>query len=193
MQTISRVLLVAVISLAACKKGDDKGATTSADKPVAGGTATAPGGDKPAGDKPAAPAGRAIANSNNLEVDAPAAWEDNGVGGAAGMHKGDSDWMISDLSPEEAAKKLAAVKTDDEAMLFQKWISAEEKDGVIKVIYAMDKMKTVGDEMKKDGTVYAFDVRRTIDGKAYSCHGGAVDEATAKEAAGICSRIHTAQ
>ncbi len=197
-KTILGILCVSsslVLGTVACKKSDKPSdpQPTSA-KPteptgVAAGT--------PAPTAPTAPAGagwRSIPNAAaKLEIDAPATWLDNGIGGAAGMHiEGGADFMINEMSPDDAAKKLAEIKTDAEAMLFQKWITAEEKDGVTKLLFNMDKITMKGDEPVKDGTLVSFEARSDIGGKKYKCYGSAPDQAGAQEGLDLCLRVRLA-
>jgi hypothetical protein len=175
---------LALVTSAACKKTDADNT-----QPPAPGTSAKT--SEPAA-KPAA-SGRSIPNVNGLTVDAPAKWLDNGIGGAGGMHL-DADagmFMIRETSADEAGKKLAAFKTDTEEMLFEKWISAEELPaGGFKAVYVMDKIKMKGDEPVKDGTTFAFTVRRTIASKVYDCSGNGATEANAKEAIDLCLKVN---
>ncbi len=176
---------LALVSTAACKK-TDAGDPTQAPATTAAAKTADPGA------KPAA-SGRSIPNVNGLTVDAPAKWLDNGIGGAGGMHL-DADggmFMIREASADEAGKKLAAFKTETEEMLFEKWVAAEELPaGGFKALYVMDKIKMKGDEPVKDGTTFAFTVRRTIAGKLYDCSGTGATEATAKEAIDLCLKVN---
>ncbi len=180
-----------VVGTVACKKSDKP-----ADNQPTSAKPAEPGA--PAGTPtPTAPAGagwRSIPNASaKLEIDAPAKWLDNGIGGAAGMHiEGGADFMINEMTAEEAGKKLADIKTDAEAMLFQKWITAEEKDGVTKLLYNMDKITMKGDEAVKDGTLVSFEARRDIAGKKYKCYGSAPDQAGAQEGLDLCLRVRIA-
>jgi hypothetical protein len=155
---------------------------------------TSSGGTQEAakGTEGAAKAGaREIPNANGLSVDAPAKWLDNGIGGAAGMHldANAGDFSVRETSPEEAAKPLADWKTETEQLMFQKWISADATADGFKAVYAMDKMTMKGDDMVKDGTQFAFTVRRKIGGKVQDCSGSASTEAIAKEAVELCNKI----
>lgn len=186
------VAALATIYLAAtapaCKSSDDKAAKPSAAPAAAG----APGGAaEPA--KPAKPAktGRDIPNSAGLAVDAPARWQDNGIGGAAGLHLADDAgmFMVREASAEEAGKTLDQFKADTEAMLFQTWISAEATADGFEALWVMDALELQGDEMKKVGSQLSFHVRRTIGGKAHECTGTAKAEADAREAIALCKAI----
>lgn len=172
-----------VVGSAACKKDP-----AAKDQPASE-KATPEGAPKAAEAK--APSGRSIPNINGLSVDAPATWLDNGIGGAAGMHLDADGGMFSvrETSPEEAAKNFATFKSETEEILFQKWISAEETPDGFKTIYVMDKIKMVGDEPVKDGSTFAFHVRRKIGGKVMDCDGSAATEATAKEAVDLCLKV----
>ena len=187
MSTIKMVLWMS-LALAGCSKKDkpaeDKGAkpTETAAKDEA----------KPA--EPAKPAasGRAIPNSSGLVVDAPAKWKDNGIGGAAGMHL-DADagqFQVRELAAEELDQKMDAWKGDTEQIMFQKWVSAEETPDGWKAIYVLDKMTMKGEEMVKDGSTFAFHVRRKIGDKVYSCSGSAATQETATEAVELCNKVN---
>ncbi|HEY4057429.1 MAG TPA: hypothetical protein VGM39_12515 [Kofleriaceae bacterium] len=179
MKIINVLASVALVSgLAACGKSADTGGTQEAAKGTEG--------------KAAAQAGaREIPNANGLTVDAPAKWLDNGIGGAAGMHLDASagDFSVRETSPEEAAKPLADWKSETEQLMFQKWISADATADGFKAVYAMDKMTMKGDDMVKDGTQFAFTVRRKIGGKVQDCSGSASTEAIAAEAVELCTKI----
>jgi hypothetical protein len=192
--------MIAIFALAstmavACKKsdqGESSGATKPTQAPALTGAATESA--TPGAAKAAESGWRSIPNATEkLQIDAAAKWLDNGMGGAAGMHiEGGADFMIRAMDPDDAAKKIAEVKTDAEQMLFQKWLTAEDKDGVIKLIYNIDKITMKVDEPVKDGSNVAFEVRRELGGKKYKCYGSAPDQASAKEAVDLCSRIKPA-
>lgn len=176
--------LALTIGSTACKKND-----TAKDQPTAGDKAAPEGTPKAAEAK--APSGRSIPNGNGLSVDAPAKWLDNGIGGAAGMHL-DADggmFSINETSPEEAAKNLATFKSETEEIMFQKWISAEEIPDGFKTLYVMDKIKMNGDEPVKDGSTFAFQVRRKIGDKVMDCGGSAATQAAATEAIDLCMKV----
>jgi hypothetical protein len=190
---LAHVLAITALSVTtvACKKSDDAKPSAA---PAAEGTAAKPSepGAKPAEPAAAAaPAGRKIPNSSGLVVDAPAKWLDNGIGGAAGMHlDGDAGmFMVRETSAEEAAKKLAEFKTDTESTGVKKWVSAEETPDGFKTLYTTDKLTMKGDEMVKDGELYAFHVRRKIGDKAHDCYGSAAKQADASEAIDLCMKI----
>ena len=171
-------------SLVACKAKDE-----AADQPAGKTTEAAPAG-KPA---PAAKAssGRSIPNSDSLSVDAPAKWLDNGVGGAAGLHL-DADagnFSLNLVTPEEAAKNMATIKSETEQMLFEKWVSSAETPDGFKLVYVIDKITMKGDEPVKTGTTLGFQVRRKIGGKLYSCSGGAETQAIIDEAVALCEHV----
>ena len=173
------------IAASACKKKEEAKTT---DQP----TTTATEGTPKTAEPPKAEAkGRKIPNSDGLVVDAPAKWVDNGIGGAAGMHlEGDAgQFQVRETSEEEGAKKLADFKTDTEAVLFQKWVSADETVDGFKTVYVIDKMVTKGEELVKDGSAFAFHVRRKIGDKSYECYGSAATQETAVEAAELCMKI----
>lgn len=173
-----------------CSKKDAANKDESAAKPTtaetkAGDTKAEPAAAKPAG-------GRSIPNANGLTVDAPAKWLDNGIGGAAGMHL-DADagmFTVRETAPEEAAKDLATFKKETEQVMFQKWVSADATPDGFKTLYVLDKMTMKGDDMVKDGSTFAFTVRRKINGKTYDCSGSAATEDTAKEAIDLCMKVN---
>ena len=138
---------------------------------------------------------RMIPNATaKLQVDAPRKWLDNGMGGAAGMHiETGADFMLNEMAADDAGKTLAEIKTDAEAMLFQKWVTAKSAAGVTTLVYNMDKISMQGDEPVKSGTLVAFEVRRAIDGKPYKCYGSAPDQATADEAVALCLHVRVAR
>jgi hypothetical protein len=177
--------LALVVGFAGCKKKEESKTDPA---PTAEGAAKTT--ETPKAETPSAK-GRTIPNSQGLVVDAPAKWLDNGIGGAAGMHL-DADggmFMIDETSPEEAAKKFEVYKKDTEEMLFQKWIKADATADGWTALYAMDKIKMKGDEPVKDGTTYAFHVRRKIGDKTYSCTGSAATQETAQEAIDLCTKV----
>jgi|SRR4051812_44567827 hypothetical protein len=179
--THALVTILLGLSAGACAKKDAK------DQPAGTSETAAKTTDK----APAAPGGRKIPNSSGLVVDAPAKWLDNGIGGAAGMHlDGDAGmFMVNETSPEEAAKKLADFKTDTESMGVNKWVSAEETPDGFKTLYVVDKLTMKGDDMVKDGTQFAFHVRRKIGDKTQDCYGSAATQETATEAIDLCNKI----
>ena len=73
--------------------------------------------------------------------------------------------------------------------MFQKWISADELPGGWKAVYAIDKVTMKDDEPVKDGTAFAFTVRRAIGGKAHDCSGSAATEEVAREGVELCLTI----
>lgn len=186
---MNRTLLATILlalTLSACKKQEDTKSDPARDpaaKPA-----------EPAAPPPAAAKGRTIPNSDGLVIDAPAKWKDNGIGGAAGMHL-DADagmFMVRALEPDEAARSLADWKAETEQVMFQSWISAEElPEGGFKALYAMDKIKMDGDEPVKDGTTYAFHVRRKLGDKPHDCYGSAATQETAAEALDLCLKVAT--
>jgi hypothetical protein len=190
-QMIVAVALVSTMAVG-CKKSD-KNEVAGVAKPT--GAAPATGGSAVAPAPAAADSGwRSIPNApEKMTIDAPAKWLDNGVGGAAGMHiEGGADFMIREMDAEDATKKIADIKTETEEMMFQKWVTAEDKDGVIKLIYNIDKITMKGDEPVKDGTKVAFEIRRELGGKKYKCYGTSPDLANAQEGADLCSRVKIA-
>ena len=185
---LTLTLVAALGLLGACKNKEDAAASDPAPSGAAAAAKTAEPDKAPAAPKAG---GRAIPNSNNLSVDAPAKWLDNGPGGAAGMHLDAEagDFNIRETAAEEAAKTLAQFKQDTEAMLFQSWISAEATPDGIKALWMMDKIEMKGDEAVKNGSMAAFLVRRKIDGKTYDCGGSAKTKELALEAVALCTKI----
>jgi hypothetical protein len=174
--------LALTLGVAACKKKNDEAKTD--DKTAAGDTSAK------TTETPKAK-GRKIANGNGLVVEAPAKWLDNGIGGAAGMHL-DADagmFMVRETSPEEAAKKMADWKKETEEMMFQKWISADETPDGWKALYVVDKITMKGDEAVKDGSNFAFHVRRKIGDKVHDCYGSAAKQEDAQEGLDICTKV----
>ena len=175
--------LTLVLGFTACKKKDE-----AKQEPAAQTTGGSPKTTEPA--KPAK-AGRTIPNSSGLVVEAPAKWLDNGIGGAAGMHL-DADagmFMVRETAPEEAAKDLATFKKETEEMLFQKWISADALPDGFKTLYVMDKITMKGDEPVKDGSTFAFHVRRKIGDKVHDCYGSAATQENAAEGLDLCLKV----
>lgn len=185
-----RILLASVLGLGlvftACgKKKDDAAktdttATTDKADPAAKGT-----------EAPKAAGGRKIPNANGLVVDAPAKWQDNGIGGAAGMHL-DADagmFTVREAEGEEATQSLDDWKKGTEEVMFQKWVSADAQPDGFKAVYMLDKMTMKGEDLVKDGSTVAFTVRRKIGDKTYICSGSAATEETAKEAVDLCYKI----
>jgi hypothetical protein len=178
------------IGLVACggKKDDKKPADDKASA-----TTTEPAKPDEAA-KPAPPPeakGRKIPNGSGLVVDAPAKWLDNGIGGAAGMHL-DADggaFNVREVSAEEAAKTMDQAKKETEEYLFEKWVSSEKTADGWKLVYVLDKVEMKGDEAKKVGTTFAFDVRRKIGDKLYSCSGNASTKEIADEAVSLCTKV----
>jgi hypothetical protein len=174
---------LALVAGSACKKDkkDEAGSTTSTEKTT-----------EPTKEAPAKKAsGRSIPNSNGLSVDAPAKWLDNGVGGAAGFHL-DADGgmlVLNETSAEEQAKKLDAVKKETEEVIFEKWVSADETPDGFKMLWVIPKITMKGDEAVKDGTAFAFNVRRKIGSKVYDCSGSAQKQEDATEAMDLCTKI----
>ena len=185
---LTLALVAALGLLGACKSKEDAATSDPAPSGAAAAAKTAEPDKAPAAPKAG---GRAIPNSNNLSVDAPAKWLDNGPGGAAGMHLDAEagDFNIRETAAEEAAKTLAQFKQDTEAMLFQSWISAEATPDGIKALWMMDKIEMKGDEAVKNGSMAAFLVRRKIDGKTYDCGGSAKTKELALEAVALCTKI----
>jgi len=184
--------LIAALALvlgSACKKSEDKkepAAGEAAKTGEAGKTGEAPKEGKVA-------AGRKIPNASGLTVDAPAKWLDNGIGGAAGMHLESADagmFTVRETAAEEAAKDFKTWKGETEQVMFQKWISSEEIPGGFKALYVLDKMTMKGEEMVKDGSTFAFTVRRKIGDKVHDCSGSAATEETAKEAMDLCMKVN---
>ena len=178
--------LALVVGFAGCKKKDEaKKDETAPTTPTTEGAAKTT-------ETPAAAKGRKIPNANGFVVEAPARWIDNGIGGAAGMHL-DADgggWQLRESSAEESAKSMADWKKDTEEILFQKWISAEEIPGEgFKALYTMDKITMKGDEPVKDGSQFAFHVRRKIGGTSQECYGTAAKEEDAKEGLDLCMKV----
>lgn len=175
-----------VAGMTACKKKEAK-----TDEPATAASGEAPKTvDKPAADKPAGK-GRKVPNANGLTAEAPARWVDNGIGGAAGFHlEGDAGgFQIREIAPEEAAKSMDDWKKETEEMLFQKWISADATADGFKALYTMDKIKMQGEEPVKDGSQFAFHVRRKLDGKVNDCYGTAAKQEDAQEAINICMSV----
>ena len=181
------IAALALVLGSACKKND-------ANKEPAAQPTAAEGSPKttetPVAPKAAAK-GRAIPNANGLVVDAPAKWVDNGIGGAAGLHlEGDAgNFQVRETAPEEAAKPLATFKSETEEIMFQKWVSAEEIPDGFKAIYVLDKMTMKGEDLVKDGSTFAFTVRRKIGGKVHDCSGSAATQETAAEAVELCLKV----
>jgi hypothetical protein len=176
------IALSLVLGVSACKKKEGAATQSGSDTPAKTTEAKA---DKPAG------GARAIPNGAGLVVDAPAKWLDNGIGGAAGLHLDNNagGFQIMDTSPEEAAKKLADFKKDTEEMLFEKWISADETPDGFKTLYVIDNMVTKGDQLVKDGTKFAFHVRRKIGDKTRDCSGTGDTQEIATEAIDLCMKV----
>jgi hypothetical protein len=179
--------LALTAGLTACKKKKEEAKTEPA---AAGDMAGAAKTDEAPKEAPKA-SGRSIPNSQGLVVDAPAKWQDNGIGGAAGMHLDGlaGDFQVRELEGEEAAKKFDDWKKETEEMLFQKWISADETADGWKALYTMDKIKMEGDEPKKDGSTYAFTLKRKIGDKTYYCSGSALKQEDAQEALDLCTKV----
>jgi hypothetical protein len=98
------------------------------------------------------------------------------------LHLGDDDAYAA------ASKAFADWKKETEEMLFQKWITAEETpDGGFTALYVIDSMKMKGEELVKDGSQFAFHVRKKVGGKVYYCYGTAKAEADAKEGLDLCT------
>lgn len=177
--------LALTAGLTACKKKKEEDKTAPA-----GGDTTAPKTADTPKEAPKAK-GRTIPNSDGLVVDAPAKWLDNGIGGAAGMHM-DADggmFMVRETAPEEAAKKMADWKKETEEMMFQKWISADETPDGFKALFVVDKITMKGDEPVKDGSNYAFHVRRKIGDKVHDCYGSAAKQEDAAEGMDLCTKV----
>lgn len=179
--------LIAALALAsgvaACKKKEEKTDTTA--------TTEAPKGTEAPKEAPKAAGGRKVPNANGLVLDAPAKWKDNGIGGAAGYHL-DADaggFQIRELEGEEAAMAFADWKKQTEEILFKKWISADETPDGFTALYEIDKMTMKGEEMVKDGSQFAFHVKKKVGGKVYYCYGTAAAEADAKEGLDLCSKF----
>jgi hypothetical protein len=184
-------LALAVAVMACGGKKDDKKAVD--DKATATTTESAKPDEaaKPAPPPPPEAKGRKIPNGSGLVVDAPAKWLDNGIGGAAGMHL-DNDqggFSLNEVSPEEAAKSLEQHKKDTEEYLFEKWVSSDKTADGWKLVYVLDKVEIKNDEAKKVGTTFAFDVRRKIGDKLYSCSGSGATKEIADEAVALCTKI----
>lgn len=177
---IASLGLLALVVVPACSSKDDKAPSA---RPAA--AAAAPSASAPTAK---AAKGRSIPNSAGLVVDAPARWEGNGVGGAAGLHLADDAGMlmVRETSADEAAKGLDAFKADTEAMLFGTWLSAEATADGFEALWIMD---AVDDEMNKVGTQVGFQVRRAIGGKVHDCYGTAKVEADAREGLALCKQI----
>ena len=176
--------LALVVGFAGCKKKEEGSGKTET-------SATTEGTPKTTDTPKAAAKGRKVPNGNGLVLDAPAKWLDNGIGGAAGMHL-DADaggFQIRELEGEEAAMPFADWKKQTEEILFQKWVSADETPDGFSALYAMDKMTMKGEEMVKDGSQFAFHVKRKVGGKTYYCYGTAKAEADAKEGLDLCTKF----
>lgn len=191
---MKRIFVVTALSLllglAACKKKQESTEGKPA-TPAEGTTQPADTAAKPAEPAPPAASGRKIQNATGLVVDAPAKWQDNGIGGAAGMHlEGDAgQWQVRETSPEEAAKPFAQWKAETEELMFQKWLSADETPDGFKAVYLMDKMEMKGEEMVKAGSTHAFHTRRKIGDKVHDCYGSASTAEIAAEAVDLCMKI----
>ncbi len=188
MKLMTLITTFALVAGAGCKKKDD---AAKADQPA--GEAKTTEAKTEAKTEPKAPAkkGRSIPNINGLVVDAPAKWLDNGIGGAAGMHL-DADggmFLVREPSPEEAGKKLADMKKETEEIMFEKWVSADETPDGFKMLWVIPKITMKGDEAVKDGTGFAFHVRRKVGGKLYDCTGSALKQEDANEAVDLCNKI----
>ena len=176
------------LALLACGKKDKESKAQEA--PPAGSAAET--ADKPA-DPPPAPkkAGRDIPNGAGLVVDAPAKWLDNGIGGAAGMHlDGDGgNFQVREVSPEEAAQSMEDHKKGTEELGFKKWVSSKKTADGWELVYIVDKIAIEGEEAKVVGENHAFDVRRKIGDKLYSCSGPAATKEIAEEAVALCQKV----
>jgi hypothetical protein len=84
---------------------------------------------------------------------------------------------------------MATWKGETEEIMFQKWVSADATPDGWKAIYVLDKMTMKGEELVKDGSTFAFHVRRKIGDKVHDCSGSAATEETAKEAIELCTKI----
>jgi hypothetical protein len=183
---------LAVVALAlgllACGKKDKE--TKSEPAATGGETATKPSEPAPP-PPPPKKAGRDIPNSRGLVVEAPAKWLDNGIGGAAGMHldADGGDFSVREVSAEEAGEAMEAHKKGTEEFLFEKWISSKKTADGWELVYVLDKIEMKGDEAKKVGTTFAFDVRRKIGAALYSCSGAASTKEIAEEAIALCQKV----
>ncbi|MFO0749207.1 MAG: hypothetical protein U1F43_26620 [Myxococcota bacterium] len=136
-----------------------------------------PAEEKPAEAKPAEElppakgAWKDIPNANGMIADVPANAVENGVGGAAGFHSADGtfEFMVRELSGEETTKSFDQAKADASSMMFKKWIKSETTPDGWVLSYEMPKLD---EDAKEVGSVFAFDVRRKIGAKLYSCSGG---------------------
>jgi hypothetical protein len=167
-----RPILLAVATLAligGCSKKDN----AANNEPKGTGSAEKPA--EPA--KPAPPADDfvAIPNIEGLVVKVPAGVKRNAIGGAAGFHTEDDrfQFVVRELSAEAAAETFDQAK---ETTIAKKWLASEQTaDGWV-MRYVVPWMVMKGDEMKEDGVRYAFDVRRTIGDKLYTCSGSITKE-----------------
>jgi len=186
-------IALAVLALAGCgskKDKEDKAPavpTTEAAKPAEG-AATA---TKPAEPEKPKASGRSMPNSKGLVLDAPAKWEDNGIGGAAGFHMADDQGMLmmSEVSPEEANKPFDVTKKETEEILFEKWVTSDKTADGFKFVYVIPKLAMKGDEMEKVGTQFAFTVRRKVGPTLYNCTGTAATKEIAEEAVALCDKV----
>lgn len=185
--------VVAVLALAACGSKKDKedkapaATSTEAAKP----TENAEAAKKPAEPEKPKASGRSMPNSKGLVLDAPAKWEDNGIGGAAGFHMADDqgNLMMNEVSPEEAAKAFEVTKKETEEILFEKWVTSEKTADGFKFVYVIPKLAMKGDEMEKVGTQFAFTVRRKVGSTLYNCTGTAATKEIASEAVALCEKV----
>lgn len=187
--------VVAVLALSACGSKKDKedkappaATTTEAAKPTE--TAAEPAKKPAEPEKPKA-SGRSMPNSKGLVLDAPAKWEDNGIGGAAGFHMADDQGMLvmNEVSPEEAGKSFETVKKETAEILFEKWESSEKTAEGFKLVYVIPKLAMKGEEMEKVGTQFAYTVRRKVGATLYNCTGTAATKEIAAEAVALCDKV----
>jgi hypothetical protein len=130
-------------------------------------------------------------NSKGLVLDAPAKWQDNGIGGAAGFHLADDQGniMLDEVSPEEAGKSFETIKKETEEILFEKWVSSDKTADGFKLVYVIPKIAMKGDEMEKVGTQFAYTVRRKIGATLYRCSGSAATKEIVDEAVALCDKV----
>ena len=181
-------MLSLVLGVPACKKkdADNNKAEPASTDPAA---KTAPDPAQPA--PPPASKGRKIPNSNGLVVDAPAKWQDNGIGGAAGMHLDGlaGDFQLRESSAEEKAKTLDQYKEESQTPMFDKWVSAETTPDGWKALDIGHKIEMKGEEAVKGAAQFEFHIHRKIGDKPYECYGTANKKEDALEAMELCTKV----
>jgi hypothetical protein len=173
---MNRILLLAVLSFAACTKDE-------ATKPVPpGGAAKA---DAPKAAEPAKPSGAQVADFP-VSVEAPPNAIANDPLGAPGFHSEDGSIsvLISKQVPE-APKDMAGAKAAIEEFAFKKWIKSDKTaDGWV--------LTYVGLGIDMDGNTYdvqSFEVVKTIAGQAWRCSGSVKNPAHLDANLKLCASL----